>query len=242
MHDGPAQSIANIALQARSSSGCMQRDPAAAEARAGRAARDGPARARCDEDLHLRRPPDGPRRPGPGGHAAAACLEKARRSGVQVRFESAGQDRRLGGSSRAGCSASSRMPSRPSWPAAGGGDDAPRLDGRRDARRSSAAHAEPRQQTQPVGAAVAGRDGDATGLADVMRDRQDYEATKAAERVRATALPDGVWAEISAGRRRMGIEVRSATSGHLPGGESERPVCHVLSRDRFLIYLLTVRA
>ena len=64
MHDGPAQSLTNITLQAQIVERLLDRDLDMARGRAATARPDGPADARGDEELHLRRPADGARRPG----------------------------------------------------------------------------------------------------------------------------------------------------------------------------------
>ena len=71
MHDGPAQSLTNIVLQAQIVERLLDRDPDRREGRAAAARADGPADARRDQELHLRRPADGARRPGPRAHAPA---------------------------------------------------------------------------------------------------------------------------------------------------------------------------
>ena len=66
MHDGPAQSIANIALQAQIVERLFERDPKGAQVELNALRDDGRGGARGDQGLHLRRPTHGPRRPRPG--------------------------------------------------------------------------------------------------------------------------------------------------------------------------------
>ncbi len=63
MHDGPAQSLTNIVLQAQIVDRLLARDPAAAAAEVRQLIVDGPGDAGRDEVVHLRRPPDGAGRP-----------------------------------------------------------------------------------------------------------------------------------------------------------------------------------
>ena len=96
MHDGPAQSLTNIVLQAQIVERLAGPRPGHGHGRAAPARRDGPADAGRDQDLHLRRPADGARRPGPGAHAPPRRPATAAGAPhVPVEFESLGQDRRL---------------------------------------------------------------------------------------------------------------------------------------------------
>ena len=56
---------------------------------------DGPADPRRDEDVHLRRATDGPRRPWSGADPPMRDARAKQRAGVFVEFESLGHDRRL---------------------------------------------------------------------------------------------------------------------------------------------------
>ena len=108
MHDGPAQSLTNIVLQAQIVERLVGRDPDGGPGRGPPARRDGPADPRRDEVVHLRRPADGPRRPRARADAAASARERGRRAGVAVEFDSIGHgpaDRRW--TSRAASSGSS---------------------------------------------------------------------------------------------------------------------------------------
>ena len=71
MHDGPAQSLTNIALQAQIVQRLVARDTERAVVEVGAARGHGPADPGGDQDLHLRRAPDGPRRPGHRADPAA---------------------------------------------------------------------------------------------------------------------------------------------------------------------------
>ena len=68
MHDGPAQSLTNIVLQAQIVERLVATRPGQGRQRGPPADRDGPADARGDQVVHLRRPADGPRRPRAGAH------------------------------------------------------------------------------------------------------------------------------------------------------------------------------
>ena len=63
MHDGPAQSLTNIVLQAQIVERLVRPGPGHGRRRGPPARRDGPADPRGDQVVHLRRPADGPRRP-----------------------------------------------------------------------------------------------------------------------------------------------------------------------------------
>ena len=108
MHDGPAQSLTNIVLQAQIVERLLVARPGGRPGRGPPARVDGPADARRDEVVHLRRPADGPRRPRPRADAAA----RARGSAASGRASRSSSTRwgRTGASrwsSRAGSSASS---------------------------------------------------------------------------------------------------------------------------------------
>ena len=95
MHDGPAQSLTNIVLQAQIVDRYLAKDPAHAAGELKHAGLDGPADARRHEVVHLRRAPDGPRRPRPGADPPPGGPGPGRRVQVPVEFESLGGDRRL---------------------------------------------------------------------------------------------------------------------------------------------------
>ena len=70
MHDGPAQSLTNIAAAGPDRGAAPgPRSQPQARTEIGAARRDGPAHARRHQDVHLRCPAHGPRRPGPRAHA-----------------------------------------------------------------------------------------------------------------------------------------------------------------------------
>ena len=71
MHDGPAQSLTNIVLQAQIVERLLERDPLQAKGELRLLVHDGPADPGRDQDLHLRRAADGARRPGAGAHPPA---------------------------------------------------------------------------------------------------------------------------------------------------------------------------
>ena len=85
MHDGPAQSLANIALQAEIVLRLASRGDPADPGRAGSAAGDGGARPRGHQGVHLRRPTHGPRRPRPRAHAASHRARPGRQGGGRDR-------------------------------------------------------------------------------------------------------------------------------------------------------------
>ena len=96
MHDGPAQSLTNIVLQAQIVERLVAARPGVRGRRGPPPDRDGPADPGRDEVVHLRRPADGPRRPGARADPAPRdARARAKRAGVPVEFESLGEDRRL---------------------------------------------------------------------------------------------------------------------------------------------------
>ena len=95
MHDGPAQSLTNIVLQAQIVERLVATRPGRCRPRGPPARGDGPADPRGDQVVHLRRPPDGPRRPRAGADAAPRRRERGQRAGIPVEFDSLGPDRRL---------------------------------------------------------------------------------------------------------------------------------------------------
>ena len=114
MHDGPAQSLTNIVLQAADRRADDRQRPGAGEGRDPAARGDGPADPRRDQELHLRRAPDGARRPGlvPDPPARDARPRPARQDPGGVRLAG----RRTGGcrwTSRARSSGSSTRRWRP---------------------------------------------------------------------------------------------------------------------------------
>jgi two-component system sensor histidine kinase DegS len=94
MHDGPAQSLTNIVLQAQIVERLLDRDPPRPR-RDRPAHRHGPAHARRHQDVHLRRPADGPRRSRARADLRRVARDRGRRSQVPIEFESYGSDRRL---------------------------------------------------------------------------------------------------------------------------------------------------
>jgi two-component system, NarL family, sensor histidine kinase DegS len=215
MHDGPAQSIANIALQAQVVQRLMQHDPAQAEPELGRLgemvqhALDATkafifeVRPMVLDDLGL------------VATLRRSSLERARRSGVRVRFESVGQDRRLGEELESGLfriledALEAFVNRRPA-------EVTIRLDWTNDDVRGTVASRAPGLDSSPSQWEPPSMNEAEVppALAGVMRDRQEYEAAKAAERVRATALPDNVWSEISGRAAALGIEVALSDDGH----------------------------
>ena len=107
MHDGPAQSLTNIVLQAQIVERLVASDPTSAEPRGPRTHRDGPAQPGSHQVVHLRRPADGPRRPRPRADPAAGH-PRARPSGPVSRSTSIPWGRTVAcrWTSRPGCSGS----------------------------------------------------------------------------------------------------------------------------------------
>jgi two-component system, NarL family, sensor histidine kinase DegS len=217
MHDGPAQSIANIALQAQVVQRLLQRDPAQAEAELTRLnemvehALDSTkafifeVRPMVLDDLGL------------VATLRRSSLDKARRSGVRIRFESIGQDRRLDSELESGLfriiqdAIDGFVNRQPAEVTIG-------LDWTESEVRA-AVHSYPPapeahfSQWQPPSL-----DDEADlppALAGVIHERQEYEATKAAERLRATALPPEVWADIEGRATALGIEASLTEDSHL---------------------------
>jgi two-component system, NarL family, sensor histidine kinase DegS len=215
MHDGPAQSIANIALQAQVVQRLLQRDPAQADPELRRLgemvqhALDATkafifeVRPMVLDDLGL------------VATLRRSCLNKSRRSGIKVRFDSVGQDRRLGEELESGLfriledALEAFLDRRPA-------EVTTSLDWTADEVRGTVASRPPGLDASPSQWQPPSMDEDEMppALAGVMRDRQEYEAAKAAERARTTALPDGVWNEISGRAAALGIEVALSDDGH----------------------------
>lgn len=216
MHDGPAQSIANIALQAQVVQRLLQRDPGQAETELTRLgemvqhALDATkafifeVRPMVLDDLGL------------VATLRRTSLEKARRTGVPVRFESGGQDRRLGEELESGLfrivenaldGFVGRKPAevtiRLEWA---------------DEEVSASIHSRPAgAEAHPSEWRPPSLDEESDvppALAGVMRDRQEYEATKATERLRATALRPEVWSGIQARAAALGFEVSLSADEH----------------------------
>ena len=95
MHDGPAQSLTNIVLQAQIVERLLDRDPSPGKGRDRATDRHGPAHAGRDQDVHLRRPADGPGRSRARAHAAARRPRSRPAFAGPIEFESYGTDRRL---------------------------------------------------------------------------------------------------------------------------------------------------
>ena len=180
MHDGPAQSLTNIVLQAQIVERLVAKDPEARARRGPPARRDGPADARRDEDVHLRSPADGPRRPRPRADAPARST-RARPTGGRrrrVRLDGHGppavggaRERPLPDPRRG----DRRLPRRPprtaitlrlDWT-----DE--RVEGRVSATRDRPAPSRKRSERPPTGLRAAGRDKDLPpALAAMMEDRR----------------------------------------------------------------------
>ncbi len=217
MHDGPAQSIANIALQAQVVQHLLERDPAQAKSELGR------LREMVQHALDATKAFIFEVRPmvlddlGLVATLRRACLERSRRTGIQVRFESVGQDRRLGEELESGLfriledaldGFLSRHPAEASlhldW-----SDEEVRAAVR--TRTAQPVETHPSQWQPP---SLDENSDVPPALAGVMRGRQEYEAAKAAERQRASALPTQVWSEISGRATALGIEIALVEEGH----------------------------
>ena len=220
MHDGPAQSLTNIVLQAQIVERLVDQRPGQGRARGPPARGDGPADARGDQVVHLRRPPDGPRRPGPRADAAASgprARTTGRRPG-RVRLDGPGPaaadgprerplpDPRRGDGRRISASAPNGL-------------GPPRLvrPGRGAGLRRRAPRSRPRSRRRPRPAADADLP---PALAAMMEDRRAdaRDAVEAARRDAIVELPPSTWREIQsravdarAGRRAVGRRRRAPT-------------------------------
>jgi len=218
MHDGPAQSIANIALQAQIVQRLLQRRPEEAEAELGRLtemvqhALDATktfifdVRPMVLDDLGL------------VATLRRATLEQARRSGVPIRFESVGADRRLSEDVETGLfrilqdAMHAFVATRPLQLVL-------RLDWTEEQLSGSLQSLTPYDEVQDA-AGAASPDADRPpdlppALANVMREKEEYEAARAAEKERASALPDAVWGDLKARADALGIKVVLAGTGRL---------------------------
>jgi two-component system, NarL family, sensor histidine kinase DegS len=216
MHDGPAQSIANIALQAQIVQRLMQRQPEQAEAELGRLgemvqnALDATktfifeVRPMVLDDLGL------------VATLRRATLEETRRSGVPIRFETVGPDRRLGTEMESGLfrilneAVTAYIATKPA-------ELVLRLDWSPDELRAALTSVQ--TETQPVEVREMrppSLDEEADlprGLAGVMRDQQDYAASQQQARDRASALPVATWQHIRARAEGLGLGVQLEEGG-----------------------------
>ena len=218
MHDGPAQSLTNIVLQAQIVERLLATDPDAARGRGPPARLDGPADPGRDEDVHLRRPARW------SSTTSASCptlrraaRERGRRAGVAVEFESVGADRRLPVELESGlfrildealaaysAPAPDRVALRLDWA------EEPSRRARRTRDRTSAAAAAEREaaaRRRPTG-----RQGLPPALAAMIEDRR-RTGEAAAETARSeaiVALPAKAWREIEQRAATVGIERRDA--------------------------------
>ena len=96
MHDGPAQSLTNIVLQAQIVDRLVDRDPVLARAEVKALVAMVQTDPRGDQVVHLRRPADGPRRPRPGARRSGG--RRANAAGAPRSWSTSirsGSDRRL---------------------------------------------------------------------------------------------------------------------------------------------------
>ena len=204
MHDGPAQSLTNIVLQAQIVERLVAKDPALGAGRGPPADRHGPADPRGDQDVHLRRPAHGPRRPGPRADVAAVgprAWAQDRRRG-RLRFHGPGPTAADGPRERA-------------LPHARRGPGRATSSGHRPASRCASTgptrwrHActavrEKDKDAKPAADPAATSDAAPTGaelppaLAAMMEDRRAdaRDAVEAARRDAIVALPVTTWQEI----------------------------------------------
>jgi len=214
MHDGPAQSIANIALQAQILQRLIERDPAQAQAELDRLgsmvqhALDETkrfifaVRPMVLDDLGL------------VPTLRRATLDSSRRSSVPIKFESVGQDRRLGEELESSLfrilqdALAAFIATQPL-------EVAIRLDWtEEEVRAVIRSLAEPGGVPESAMQPPSLDDPDLPPmLAGVMRDKEEYEAAKSAERVRARALPVDLWNELRARAAAVGIEVALREDG-----------------------------
>jgi two-component system, NarL family, sensor histidine kinase DegS len=219
MHDGPAQSIANIALQAQLVQRLLQHDPSKAHAETERLTQMVHHALEATKAFIFEVRPMVLDDLGLVATLRRASLERGRRSGVAVRFESVGQDRRLSEEMETGLfrilddALAGFIAGRPA-------EIVVRLDWTDDDVRAQA-RSHPRE---PIGAVdqhipqeLAGRDEKdlPPALANVMREQREYEAAKAAERARASALPAESWTDIRSRASALGIEVALEEDGRL---------------------------
>ena len=215
MHDGPAQSIANIALQVQIVQRLLQRRPEEAEAELGRLtemvqhALDATktfifdVRPMVLDDLGL------------VATLRRACLEQARRSGVPIRFESVGPDRRLGEEIESGLfrilqdALAAFLATRPL-------ELSFRLDWTEE-QLSATLQSRTEYDDQPERAPEQPADSASPhlppALANVMREKEEYETARAAEQERASALPDAVWRELKPRADALGIKAVLSGTG-----------------------------
>jgi two-component system, NarL family, sensor histidine kinase DegS len=215
MHDGPAQAIANIALQAQLVRRLAAQDPSGSQAELDRLgemvqhALDATkgfifeVRPMVLDDLGL------------VATLRRMASERARRSGVPVKFDSSGTDRRLPEEVESNLfrlvddavagfirGLPEEVSTRLDWSAT-----------------ELVVHVQSTPQTTPtashgIEATVPQSDDVPPGLATVLEERREYEATKAAQALRASALPEDVWADIQFRAATLGITAELSSDGH----------------------------
>jgi len=214
MHDGPAQSIANIALQAQVVQQLMRRDPQRVEVELdalGKMVQHAldatktfifDVRPMVLDDLGL------------VATLRRASVETARRTGTPVRFESVGPDRRLGPELESTLfrivddAVTGFLTSKPH-------EVLIRLDWLDDRVRAQvlSAHMEPAGASRQHDQAVSDEKHVPDALAAMIRERRASQEASDAARHRARGLPDEVWQEIRARASAVGIEVELGDDG-----------------------------
>jgi two-component system, NarL family, sensor histidine kinase DegS len=215
MHDGPAQSIANIALQAEVVQHLLQRDPQEAERELDQLGQmvqhtlDATktfifdVRPMVLDDLGL------------VATLRRAALEHARRTGTPVRFESVGPDRRLEAEVESSLfriledALTGFLAGRP-------GEVRLRLDWTDEAVRAHVLSHSPDLEPREVEQRPQGEPESADlppALVEMIREQKETEASAAAAQRQARALPEDVWTAIRARAATVGIEVVLAGDG-----------------------------
>ncbi|HUG48937.1 MAG TPA: histidine kinase [Candidatus Limnocylindria bacterium] len=216
MHDGPAQSIANVALQAQVVQRLMEREPAQAPAEIGRLGQMVQHALEATKTFIFEIRPMVLDDLGLVATLRRASLEVARRSGVPVRFESVGPDGRLEEGVE---SALFRITqdALSAFVATAPAEVLVRLDWTEDQLRGTVQSRRAPADAEIAAAAQQGRAPDAAqmppGLANILREKEEYEAERAAERERATALPDEAWSTIQDRAAALGLDVSLSGNG-----------------------------
>ena len=216
MHDGPAQSLTNIVLQAQIVERLVATDPGRCRQRGPPARGDGPADARGDQVVHLRRPPDGPRRPRAWCRRSGA--PRASAAGGPASPSSSTRWARTGGcrwTSRAACSGSStrRWPptSAPGPTGSRSGSTGPSRSRRASRRRGR----RPRRAPDPTPDESHGAADLPPALAAMMADRRAdaRDAVEAAKRDAIVVLPPSTWREIQSRAATLGMVAELSADG-----------------------------
>lgn len=227
MHDGPAQSIANVALQAHVIQRLMEADPRRAQMEMDRLGEMVQHALEATKTFIFEVRPMVLDDLGLVATLRRAALEKARHTGVPVRFESVGADRRLDPELESGLFRIVQN-TVDGFVGSGPAEVVVRLDWtdgevRATVRSRTAEGGGVAEQHVEQPAASASDRELPPALATILQEQQEYEANRAAEREQARALPQEVWNEVSGRASAMGISVvlkdngralEAAVSGH----------------------------